>query len=97
MRTVAGEMKKLTLHAGVIKTQLMDWVVSRLLSAENNDHFSSMNCLEYILISSDDDKKPGISHVHCNGDEEKLGDCEFGNLTSHNCSFLGTALCLNCM
>ena len=92
MRTAAGEMKKLTLHARVIKTQLMDWVVSRLLSAEN---ISSVNCLGYISTSSDDAREAGISYVHCNGSEEKLGECEFGNLTSHNCSFLGTALCLN--
>ena len=91
MRTVAGEMKKQTLYARARKRQLMDWVVSRLL---NNNNISSMNCLGYILTSSDN-REAGISYVHCNGDEEKLGDCEFGNLTSHNCSSLGTALCLN--
>ena len=53
-----------------------------------------MNCLGYILTNSDA-QEAGISYVYCNGNEEKLGECEFGNLTSHKCSFLGTALCLN--
>jgi hypothetical protein len=44
---------------------------------------------------ADTDYQVGYAHVYCKGDEERLEDCKVGNLTSHNCSYLGIARCLD--
>ena len=33
--------------------------------------------------------------MNCDGNEERLEDCEIGNLTSHECSEIGIAHCMN--
>ena len=33
--------------------------------------------------------------MNCDGNEEILEDCEIGNLTSHECSEIGIAHCMN--
>ncbi|CAI8047096.1 Neurotrypsin, partial [Geodia barretti] len=50
---------------------------------------------QIIIGFADTDYQVGYAHVYCKGDEERLEDCEVGNLTSHNCSYLGIARCLD--
>ena len=71
----------------------MDWVVG-LLTTNQLSCYICIISLDYNK-NADTDYQVGYAHVYCKGDEERLEDCEVGNLTSHSCSYLGIALCLD--